>query len=139
MCKILLVTHGELGKGLKNTLRMFNSDINHVHFVSLDESGVDNFKKNLLIKMDEIYIDGDEILILADLFGGTPFNVASIELIEKYNNVEIISGVNLPILLEASLMKDMKLGDLIDNLIISGSTSIKRFEKSKIFINEDDE
>lgn len=139
MYKILLVTHGELGQGLKNTLKMFNSDIEHVHFVSLDESGVDNFRADLLKKFDEIYVEGEELLVLADLFGGTPFNVAGVELIGKYSGVEIISGVNLPMLLEASLMKEMELIDVIDNLIISGSSSIKKFEKVKIFVDEDDE
>ncbi|MGL4453189.1 MAG: PTS sugar transporter subunit IIA [Sarcina sp.] len=139
MYKILLVTHGDLGRGMKNTLKMFNSDIEHVHFVSLDESGVDCFKENLLKKMEEIYDNESEILVLADLFGGTPFNVATVELIGKYNGMEIIAGVNLPILIEASLMKEMQLVEVIDNLILSGTSSMIKFENVKLPVNDDDE
>ena len=139
MYKILLVTHGELGKGLKNTLGMFTSELDHVHYVSLDESGVENFRVALVSKMEEIYVDGEEVLVLADLFGGTPFNTATVELKAKYLGVEIVAGVNLPILLEATLMKEMNISDILDELLEGGANSIKKFEMPKILENEDDE
>ena len=139
MYKILLVTHGELGKGLKNTLGMFTSELDHVHYVSLDESGVENFRTALIDKMEEIYVEGEEVLVLADLFGGTPFNTATVELKAKYVGVEIIAGVNLPILLEAALMKDMEVSDILDGLIDGGANSIKKFEIPRVSEDEDDE
>ena len=139
MYKILLVTHGELGKGLKNTLGMFTGELEDVHYVSLDESGVENFKDALISKMEEIYVEGEEVLVLADLFGGTPFNTATVELKAKYTGVEIIAGVNLPILLEATLMRDMNISDILDGLLDGGVNSIKKFELPKTSENEDDE
>lgn len=139
MYKVLLATHGELGQGLVNTLKMFTSDIDHVHYVSLDESGVENFREKITNKMEDIYVDGEGILILADLFGGTPFNIASAQITKMYDNVKILSGVNLPMLIEACLMKDMNLDDIVDGLVEAGNISIRRFEASKCDIDEDDE
>lgn len=139
MYKILLVTHGELGKGLKNTLGMFTSETDHVHYVSLDESGVENFRNALVSKVEEIYVEGEEILVLADLFGGTPFNTATVEVKAKYQGVEIIAGVNLPMLIEAALMKDMSINDIVDTLIDGGASSVKKFEMPQISLDEDDE
>lgn len=139
MYKILLVTHGELAEALKNTLKMFSSDVDHIHTVSLTEGGVESFKESLIKKMEEIYVEGEEVLVLADLFGGTPFNTALVECYGKYKNIKVVAGVNLPILIEAALMKEMDVEFVANSLTTSGKESIKAFEEIAMVSDEDDE
>lgn len=104
MVGIIISTHGDLVYGLKNTYEMVAGKIpKNVEFISLKEnSDVEVFKKNFrkLIKKLEDY---EAILVLVDLEGGSPFNVASEycykEDFEK--RIEIITGVNLPMIIEA--------------------------------------
>lgn len=138
MYKIIVATHGELADGLKNTLGMFSNDTKEVYTVNLTESGVENFRDKVVKLISEIYEDDKQILVLADLFGGTPFNIAVMEIKGKYPNVEIIAGVNLPILIEATLMRDSDLSITVNSLVESGKTSISSVP-SMVNSCEDDE
>jgi len=67
---------------------------------------------------------GDGVIVLADLFGGTPCN-QSLSLCQK-RNLEVVTGVNLPMLLKAnSLRRDpMPLADLAIALALYGQKNI---------------
>jgi mannose/fructose-specific phosphotransferase system component IIA len=49
--------------------------------------------------------DGDGVLILVDLFGASPFNVSA-RLTQKYKNVQVVTGINLPMLPETALQRE---------------------------------
>lgn len=137
MYKIIIATHGELADAFKSTLKMFTNDISDVYSVGLTESGVDEFKTKIDELMKECYEEGTEILVLADLFGGTPFNTAMLEIKGKYENVEIISGVNLPLLIEATLLRSGSLKELLESLKSSAKDAI--IIPSSASSDEDDE
>ena len=70
-------------------------------------------------------VEGQEgILILTDMFGGTPSNL-SYSFLEE-GHIEVLSGVNLPILIQAASLrdKDMKLDELAAKLEVFGKKSI---------------
>jgi PTS system mannose-specific IIA component len=70
-------------------------------------------------------VEGQEgILILTDMFGGTPSNL-SYSFLEE-GHIEVLSGVNLPILIQAASLrdKDLKLDELAANLEVFGKKSI---------------
>lgn len=138
MYNLLIVTHGPLARALKETLKMFTSDVEDIHAVGLTESGVEEFKVKVIDAVDNFYKQGKGLLVLVDLFGGTPFNVAMLELKNKYENVEIITGVNLPLLIEASLLRgSSNLEDIIDTLRESAQGAIISPGENKS--SEDDE
>jgi PTS system mannose-specific IIA component len=68
--------------------------------------------------------DEEGVLILTDMFGGTPSNL-SYSFLEE-GRVEVLSGVNLPILIQAVSLrkKNMKLAELAANLEVFGKKSI---------------
>jgi PTS system mannose-specific IIA component len=69
--------------------------------------------------------DGSGILLLTDMFGGTPTNIAAMFL--KENEVEIVTGVNLPMIVKlASVSKDMSLQDLAKEVETQGKEAICR-------------
>ena len=87
--------------------------------------------------MNEAYEDGKEILVLADLFGGTPFNTAMLEIKGKYKNVEVIAGINLPLLIEATLLRGGDLKSSMESLKTSAQDAIMIPPSSAV--DDDDE
>lgn len=128
MIGIVVVTHGNLAEELISAVKFVLSEEPSVKLagVSLDPSKeFDTFKK--LIEDSIKTVDGgDGILLVTDMFGGTPSNISLTFLEEE--KIEVISGVNLPMLLKLSTLKsDVKLSDAIkiaekagrDNIIVA--------------------
>ena len=128
MIGIVVVTHGNLAEELISAVKFVLSEEPSVKLagVSLDPTKeFDTFKKiidDAIKKVDE----GDGILLVTDMFGGTPSNIGLTFLDEE--KIEVISGVNLPMLLKLStLQSDVKLNDAIkiaekagrDNIIVA--------------------
>lgn len=137
MYKIIIATHGPLAEAFKSTLKMFTNDIEDVYSVGLTETGVEEFKEKIDNIMKEAYEDGKEILVLADLFGGTPFNTAMLEIKGKYKNVEVIAGINLPLLIEATLLRGGDLKSSMEILKTSAQDAIMIPPSSAV--DDDDE
>lgn len=100
MVSIVLASHGDLAAGIKQTGSMVFGDQEAVQVVSLQPSmGPDDFRA----KVEEAvasFEDQEQVLFLVDLWGGTPFNQIS-GLIEGHDTWAIVTGVNLPMLIEA--------------------------------------
>lgn len=137
MYKIIIATHGPLAEAFKSTLKMFTNDIDDVYSVGLTETGVEEFKEKIDNIMKEAYEDEKEILVLADLFGGTPFNTAMLEIKGKYKNVEVIAGINLPLLIEATLLRGGDLKSSMESLKASAQDAIMIPPSSAV--DDDDE
>jgi len=128
MIGIVLVTHGNLAEELLSAVKFVLSGepVIKMAGVSLDPNKeFDTFKK-VIGKAIKSVDQGDGILLVTDMFGGTPSNVGLTFLDE--NKIEVISGVNLPMLLKLSTIKeDVSLQDAIkiaekagrDNIIVA--------------------
>ena len=69
-------------------------------------------------------IEGQETLVLIDLFGGTPYNVAARQVLKE--NVECVTGANLPMLLELAMSRDdAALSELAEAIALAGQESVK--------------
>jgi mannose PTS system EIIA component len=100
MIGIVIVTHGNLGSELIRAASMIKGDIDNVIPVSIDATkNVEDLKKNIAAAIKKAE-KGRGILILTDLFGGTPSNLSLSFL--KEGKVEVLTGVNLPMLLKVS-------------------------------------
>lgn len=104
MIGVLITTHGNLGNELIRAAELIKGPLNGVMHVSVDQSkGVEDLKKeigNAIKKLDK----GRGVLILTDLFGGTPSNISLSFM--KESKVEVVTGVNLPMLLKLSELKE---------------------------------
>lgn len=126
MIGIIIATHGELSKGMLKTANLFIKDLENVVSVSLKENlGSDKFIKKLEKAIHEVD-QGQGVLIMADLFGGTPAN-SSWEIVSKSSNVQCITGINLGMVLEVLLQRDGKktLTELVTEAEQAGVKSIK--------------
>ena len=109
MIGVLVITHGNLGSELIKSAEMIKGPQPGLHSVSINsEKGVEDIKKEItgaIKKADS----GDGILILTDLFGGTPSNI-SLSFMRE-GKVEVVTGVNLPMLLKLEIRKDKSLAE----------------------------
>ena len=98
MIGVLITTHGNLGTELIKAAELIRGSIKGVVHVSVDQTkGVEDLKKEISTKIKKLD-QGQGVLILTDLFGGTPSNISLSFL--KEGKVEVITGVNLPMLLK---------------------------------------
>jgi mannose PTS system EIIA component len=129
MIGIVIVAHGDLGEALIAATRfIFGSPPDGVVAVSGDlETHPDKLRKAIEAGIKSVDRQ-DGILLLTDMFGGTPSNLAYSFLEE--GQVEVLSGVNLPILIKAvDSRSKMKLADLAADLEKHGRQSIRLASK----------
>lgn len=104
MIGILITTHGELGNELIRAAELIKGSMKGIVHISVDQTkGLEEIKKEIssaIKKLDQ----GQGVLILTDLFGGTPSNVSLSFM--KEGKVEVLTGVNLPMLLKLSDMRE---------------------------------
>ena len=124
MIGILIVTHSSLGDALIEAAEFITgSRPDDLVSVSIDlNESADKLRKKIAAGIKEVN-QKQGILILTDMFGGTPSNL-SYSFLEE-GQVEVISGVNLPILLKAiESRKEMELNKLAMSLETYGKKSI---------------
>lgn len=97
MNQIILVSHGDLAKGMKDTLNMIVGDMNSVQAFSSYREEKENIKTIVEREVKKHY-EINEIYILTDIFGGS-VNNEMISLLKDYPKVNIISGMNLPLVI----------------------------------------
>ena len=105
---LLLLSHGPLADALRETIRMLEpDDADDVGALSLAWSESPEKASRRLEKAIEAGDRGSGVVLLTDLFGGTPSNLALAFL--EPGRVETVSGVNLPMLIKArALARDGK-------------------------------
>jgi PTS system mannose-specific IIA component len=97
MIGLLIVTHCDLGKELLNAAEFIVGKIDAVDTIAITEtSGTDLLRKKIEGKVSALD-SGDGVLILTDMFGGTPSNLSLSFL--KEGKIEVLTGVNLPMMI----------------------------------------
>jgi PTS system mannose-specific IIA component len=94
----VVVTHGNLAAELVNAAETIVGDIRHITAVSIgwhDEVEIAREEIGRAIKRVD---DGGGVLVLTDMFGGTPTNLACTFLGET--QIEVVTGVNLPMIIK---------------------------------------
>jgi len=129
MIGIAVITHGKFADGIKDSLRMIVGEQDNFESLGLKEGqGLEEFKGEVKKVITNVN-DGSGVLIFVDMFGATPFNSVSMirnELKEDGINALMITGVNLPVLLEASTLRNgAKLEDLANQLTNSCRESVE--------------
>ena len=104
MIGMVLVTHGALADEFRAALEHVVGAQDHMASICIGPD--DNMEKRRSDIIDAIgAVDkGQGVVLLTDMFGGTPSNLA-ISLLEK-NRVEVIAGINLPMLIKLASIRD---------------------------------
>ena len=113
---VVVVTHGQLAAELVNSAEMIVGDLPHFTAVSIGwHDDVDLAREEIGRAIERVAGsaqgegDASGVLVLTDMFGGTPANLA-VTFVTA--GVEVITGVNLPMLIK--LARPQKSADLVD-------------------------
>lgn len=112
MIGMVLVTHGRLAEEFRSALEHVVGPQEHCETVSIGPDDDMEERRNDIIKAVEAVDSGKGVVILTDMFGGTPSNLA-ISVMQN-RDVEVVAGVNLPMLVKlARIRGDMELRDAV--------------------------
>lgn len=143
MFKIIIATHGEMSTGIKDAVSTIVGMDGNIHSLNLiSGKNVDDLGNEYL---EILKNDSDEqgALILTDLISASPYNQALLAINEleeeKRNNVYIIGGVNLPMVLEAvnHNLLNSNLHDVIDLISNQGKEGIVTWNVKLLSLDED--
>ena len=123
MIGAVIITHGELAASLYDVAETITGEVSMVRTVALKGGEPTEDIRETLAKA-VAGVDGKEgVLIFTDMFGGTPTNIA-LSLLEE-GNVEVVTGVNLPILLKfLNNRGEMPFKELLEMLLDYGQKSV---------------
>ena len=99
MIGVIVATHGEFGNHLLSTLKMILGEAEQFASVALAaEDSMETFEEKMGRALKEVDHQGTGTLVLVDMLGGTPFNVALRMAQDK--PIGVVTGVNLPMLVK---------------------------------------
>ena len=111
MIGLIIITNGNLALELKSAMEHMIGDQNDIEIFSITpEDDIDIQKNNIEKKLKELN-QGKGVIILTDVFGGTPSNLA-LNFLEP-GIIEIMSGVNLPMLIKICQLRDKNILEVI--------------------------
>jgi len=122
MNQIILASHGGLSKGALDTARMIVGEIPHVHAISLERDDTEP-----LIAQAEAIVSAcssdDTIYVLTDMLGSS-VNNSMVEFMAAHENVTVIAGMNMPLILTLVLRDEPLTSQDVIDLIAEGRRGI---------------
>lgn len=97
MIGLIIVTHCDLGRELLNAAKFIVGRIDAVETIAINQNSDSSELLKTIEKKIATLNKGEGVLILTDMFGGTPSNLSLSFL--KEEKVEVLTGVNLPMLI----------------------------------------
>ncbi|MBW2452339.1 MAG: PTS sugar transporter [Deltaproteobacteria bacterium] len=124
MIGLVVATHGKLGQELLTSAEMIIGPVRNAAAVSIDhDNDLETIRANIEQAISRVNQDGQGVLIVTDMFGGTPANV-SMTFLEP-GQIDVLTGVNLPIVLKFfNSQESVKLSELAGILKAYGQQSI---------------
>lgn len=121
----MIVSHGQVANELLAAAEAVVGDVENVAAVSIGWHDDVEAAKAEIERAIEKVSDGVGVILLTDMFGGTPTNISAMFLRE--GEVEIISGVNLPMVVKvATIGKSVPLADFAKEVEEQGKSAIMR-------------
>jgi len=125
---VVVVTHGQLATELLNAAETIVGDLPAFAAVSIGwHEDTQDARDEIAAAIGRVQ-QGQGVLILTDMFGGTPSNLAMTFLGEQ--NVEVITGVNLPMLIKLAGMKD-------ENALLAVAREMREHGRNAIWVASD--
>ncbi len=134
MIGVVICTHGPLAEALLDTVNMIVGEFPQAATVSVRRGdAVEAVLDRLRVAITQVD-SGEGVLILCDMFGGTPSNL-SLSLLER---AEVLTGVNLPMLLKLYTTREGPVAEVAaavrdharDNMLVAGELLRSRAVKS---------
>jgi PTS system mannose-specific IIA component len=120
-----------MAEGMLDAARMIVGEMQGVSWVSLkEEDAVEDLMDRIEPALNEVD-QGDGALILVDAFGASPFNASARLALDRKRDVEVITGMNLPMLLELAVQREgADLATLTQIALEAGTTGIRTLSQT---------
>ncbi len=124
MIGLVIATHSRLAEEFLKAAEMIIGPLRNVRAVCIQaEDNVEQIRTHVTAAMEEVGSDGEGVVIMTDMFGGTPANI-SLSFLDPAR-IEVITGVNLPMVLKFfNTQEGLSLPDLALLLKSYGQQSI---------------
>ncbi|WEV37412.1 PTS sugar transporter subunit IIA [Lactobacillus sp. ESL0677] len=136
MVEVLICTHGNSAQELLKSAEMICGEQKNCETVKF---AMGESLDKLQAELDEkISLLDDTVICLTDLKGGTPFNTL-VRLTQKYPQMEIVTGVNIPMLLQLFINREqMAVSELVNSIVDAGKVGVYRYQAAKPDTNDED-
>ncbi|MGM0167373.1 hypothetical protein IGI39_002354 [Enterococcus sp. AZ135] len=136
MIGVLLVSHSKLAHGMKTAVEFVAGEQVNLFSLGLEEAGIASYREQLEKLVKDLPKDIKQMILVCDIPAGSPGTNAYEVFAQTGLEVEMLSGMNLAMLLDIILMRDSKeFQQLIMDGIKAGKESIDRMH----FSEEEDE
>jgi PTS system mannose-specific IIA component len=106
MIGIVIVTHCNLGQELIRAADFIVGSLRQIKAISINpEDQVESLREKIAVAIEQVDT-GEGVIVLTDMFGGTPANISLSFLME--GKVEVVTGVNLPMLVGLTSKREGK-------------------------------
>ncbi len=121
---LIIATHADLGAELLRACELIIGPVHCARAISVQrDNGVDQVQEQFRQAILEVGSDGDGVLIMTDMLGGTPANIGAVYMEE--GKVDILTGVNLPMVLKFfNSQDDLSLSELANILKAYGQKGV---------------
>lgn len=126
MIGCIVTGHGSFAPGMKGALEMIAGPQEHFEMVAFsEEEPFENFETKMQETLTTLLTECQEVLIFADLLGGTPFKTAML-LAQENPTIQVIAGANLPSIIECTGLRyaDPTLEVLIKGTLEAGKSGL---------------
>ncbi|CAM3623737.1 PTS sugar transporter subunit IIA [Erysipelothrix sp. HDW6B] len=129
MIGIVVTGHGEFASGLTSAVELIAGRQEQYEVVTFNQDKTPETLSEDLKAAIERVNTGEGVLVFTDLKGGTPFKESAM-LSASFSNIEVLTGTNLAMLLEASLMRmgDVEVQAFSRSLVETGASQVDFFE-----------
>lgn len=111
MIGIVLVTHGRLAQEMLSVAQHVVGPQTDVACVGISTDDDTETKRQEILEKTAVVDKGDGVVVITDMFGGTPSNLA-ISIMEE-RNIEVISGMNIPMLVKLMRVRNETVADAV--------------------------
>lgn len=130
MIGLIISGHGNFASGLNTSLNLISGEPSNIEYVDFESTdSIETLREKYYAALTNLS-NCKSILALTDLTGGSPFKTLVELKTEIERQMEVVGGVNLPMILEISMTKDIieDLSSLTEEAIKIGKSSIVKFE-----------
>ena len=133
MIGLLVTGHANFGSGMTSSVNLIAGEQEAYKYVDfLPTYSTEDLTVEITKALDELK-DCEGVLIFTDLMGGTPFNVSA-QLGHGKDNIRIVAGTNLPMLVELVMSRKFKddLDGLVESILETGKEQITKYEFKQV-------
>lgn len=127
MIGLVLVSHGSLAEGLLDAAEMITGDAENIECIGLQpKDDIDQLVERIQKAIDQVD-EGDGVLLLVDLFGASPFNASGRLVLNQKDQLRLVTGMNLPMLVELLVAREgLDLDGAADMALDAGKSGVSR-------------